>query len=353
MVTAVSLRDAVLPFVDFPQMVWATDGGEIAFNQQAISYLGCQELEKFSSKYQELIPILASNSGSDWHHICRLEGRDGNHRWHRLIGQNPSGWWLITAQDIDEFKRINDSRNLLVNQQVHLEKALEQRDIFLSVCSHELKTPVTSLKLLTQLTVRQIEKDQFVVEKTNIHKVMKKFAGQVDRLSALIEDMLDVSRIESGRLYFKKEKFNLSQLLFLVYESCSVHFQELNIPLTSHLEPNLRVIGDQVRIEQVVVNLLNNAIKYGKMKEVTLRLLQEKGFAIIEVEDQGIGILPEHFETIFRRFERVHADGNVTGLGLGLYISRTIVEDHQGQIRVRSVPGQGSVFSIYLPLADY
>lgn len=236
------------------------------------------------------------------------------------------------------------------NQQQRLEKALEGRDIFLSICSHELKTPVTSLKLLTQLTMRQMDKDQFVIDKVNFQKTMKKFYTQVDRLAHLIEEMLDISRIESGKFLLRRESFNVSELMFNIAEACGLHFQELQIPFHSSFEEDVNIVGDQVRIEQVVLNILNNAIKYGNMKDVHLRLYKSEEAAVIEVKDQGLGISHENIERIFKRFERVHADGNITGLGLGLYISRNIIEAHQGRIKVESELGAGSTFSVYLPL---
>lgn len=231
-----------------------------------------------------------------------------------------------------------------------LQRAVDSRDIFLGICSHELKTPVTSLKLLSQITMRQLERDQFVIDKKNVFANILKFSKQIDRLTHLIETMLDVSRIDSGKLIFRKDMVNLYDLAHEIREKFSVHFKELNIPFSADFEPGIEAMIDQTRIEQVLVNILNNAIKYGGKMPVHFSLTRENDKAIFKVIDQGQGISQNHLRSIFKRFERVSVDPNVTGLGLGLFISKTIVDAHRGDIVVESDPGKGSTFSILLPL---
>jgi signal transduction histidine kinase len=233
-----------------------------------------------------------------------------------------------------------------------LQRAVNSRDIFLSICSHELRTPVTSLKLLTQITRRQLSRGQYGITAENFELTLGKFSHQVDRLTQLIEDMLDVSRIESGNFIYRKEPLDLSELLREMADRLAIHFQELEIKFEVDIDTGVRVVGDRVRLEQVCLNLINNALKYGERSPVRLRLKRGKGTVIIRVEDSGIGIPSEMHERIFRRFERVREDLGITGLGLGLFISKNIIDHHQGSIRVDSEPGAGSTFSVYLPCAE-
>lgn len=232
-----------------------------------------------------------------------------------------------------------------------LQKAIDSRDIFLGICSHELKTPVTSLKLLSQITLRQLERDQFLLDKGNVTLNVQKFSKQIDRLANLIEAMLDVSRIDSGRLIFRKDILNLYDFAQEIKDKFSLHFKELNITFTTEFEHNITVMADQTRLEQVMVNILSNAIKYGNKSPVHFSLEKDGNSAIFHIQDGGQGISANHLRSIFNRFERVNVDTNVTGLGLGLFISKTIIDAHEGEIRVKSELGEGSTFSIYLPLS--
>lgn len=232
----------------------------------------------------------------------------------------------------------------------HLREAVASRDIFLSICSHELKTPIQSLKLISQITMRKILRGTFHATEENVVSSFQRFSSQVDRLAILVEDMLDISRMESGNFIFRRDYFNLSGLLNDVVEKYLVHFEELKIPLTYDLDQDVSVNGDVVRIEQVIQNIINNAIKYGRLSPVHITLKKEETSAVIGIKDNGEGI-PENFlEKIFLRFERVNQDSKVTGLGLGLYICKSIVDSHQGVIRVNSTVGVGSTFFVYLPL---
>jgi signal transduction histidine kinase len=231
-----------------------------------------------------------------------------------------------------------------------LQKAIDSRDIFLGICSHELKTPVTSLKLLSQITLRQLERDQYLLDKGNVTLNVQKFSKQIDRLAHLIEAMLDVSRIDSGRLIFRKDSLNLYDFAHEIKDKFSLHFRELNIPFTIAFENDISVMADQTRLEQVLVNVLSNAIKYGNKSPVHFSLEKHEDSAVFKIKDGGQGISANHLRSIFNRFERVNVDSNVTGLGLGLFISKTIIDAHDGEIKVESELGKGTLFSIHLPL---
>jgi PAS domain S-box-containing protein len=222
-----------------------------------------------------------------------------------------------------------------------LEDSIRARDEFVSIASHELKTPLTSLKLQTQLIKQKVARgDGDVLTPEWLLKVANRSEQQVDRLTRLVEDMLDIARLRSGKLTIERSPTDLGALT-----------RELVERLSSALI-RVDVIGqwDPQRIEQVLSNLLSNAVKYGGGKAVEVSVRREGDRAILSVHDQGRGIPVELHERIFDRFERVNESQSIAGLGLGLYIVRQIVEIHGGTVRVESEPGQGSTFTVTLPL---
>lgn len=231
-------------------------------------------------------------------------------------------------------------------------KAIQVRDEFLSIASHELKTPLTPLKLQLQLLARQIKQEPEALTDVKLDKIMKNSDKQLNRLSKLIDDLLDVSRISAGKLKLDLEEVNLQDILkeILVQYGHQLQSNHEKVELEADVPVYCKV--DPLRIEQVLINLLTNAVKYAPMKTIRISLVKEKNCAKICVKDQGPGISKEHHERIFRRFERVKATDNIGGLGLGLYISRQIIEAHNGKIYVESEPGAGSNFIIELPLSQ-
>ena len=230
-------------------------------------------------------------------------------------------------------------------------KAIQLRDDFLSIASHELKTPLTPLKLQLQLIGRQIKKGAKVDEE-KISQLMTSSDRQVSRLSKLIEDLLDVSRISSGKFNLKLEKVNFSQVIDEVLGQYGGQLKDTLPEIKVDTDKTLEGNCDPVRIEQVIINLLTNAAKYAPGKPVQITLKRNGKFARICIKDQGPGIAKEHQDRIFQRFERVKNPENITGLGLGLFISNQIIEAHKGKIFVESEPGQGSEFIIELPLSE-
>jgi signal transduction histidine kinase len=171
---------------------------------------------------------------------------------------------------------------------------------------------------------------------------------QLDRLNALIEDLLDVSRIEAGRMSYNFEPVDVALLVREVVERLADHLNAAKCRLTLSLAEGATVTCDRFRIEQVVTNLMTNAAKYGAGSAVEVRASPSAAGATISVTDHGMGIAPEKQPRIFDRFERAISHNNISGLGLGLYITRQIVEAHQGTVNVRSVPGEGSTFTVEL-----
>ena len=164
---------------------------------------------------------------------------------------------------------------------------------------------------------------------------------QINSLIRLIEDMLDVSRIRTGKLSISPSRFNLTQLVGGLVENFAAQAAAVGSVIELEVAGPLEGIWDEFRIEQVIANLLSNALRYGAKRPVQVRVLDDQGMACVEVRDQGIGISPENQRRIFQQFERVDSTHSVAGLGLGLYISEQIVLAHGGRISVSSAEGEG------------
>jgi signal transduction histidine kinase len=226
-------------------------------------------------------------------------------------------------------------------------QALEARDEFFSVATHELKDPLFSLQLSLQLLRHSAERHGEVPAHVLHH--MDVSERQIARLARLIDNLLDVSRIANRRLQLDLEALDLCELVHQVAGRFQNQASSAATPLASEgCEP---VIGyfDRLKLEQVVGNLLSNAIKYGGGNPVTVRVRGEDGTAVVEVEDRGAGIPSEDQARIFERFERASKGHKKASLGLGLYIVRSLVEAHGGTVGVRSEPGKGSTFIVELP----
>lgn len=227
-----------------------------------------------------------------------------------------------------------------------LTQALEARDEFLSIASHELKTPITSLKLQAQMIKRSLEKaDGKLTSFEKISALADQTDRQADRLARLVNDMVDISRMRTGKLGIEKERFDLCDLVKDVLERMKNEF----VPEVTYCD---EAVGhwDKGRIEEVIINLFTNAIKYGKQKPIEILICSNPTFVTLEVKDHGIGIAPEYREKIFERFERAGVSASeVSGLGLGLYITKQIVQLHNGEIWVESEKGIGSTFKVRLP----
>lgn len=247
-------------------------------------------------------------------------------------------------RDISERKR----------EQENLKHAIQARDEFISVCSHELKTPLTSMQLQFQLASKLYnENNPKILEKENVKKRLDLANKQLSRMNKLIENMLDVSRMSSGKLNMDHDRLNLVSLTVDLLQSFKEQFDDLNIKVDLVIKGSKEkfVMGDSFRLEQVISNLFTNAMKYGDGKPVTI-LLEDAGENVrLCVEDKGLGIETNNLERIFERYERAITASEISGLGLGLYISKQIVEAHHGTLNVRSEKGKGSVFSLELPKA--
>lgn len=234
-----------------------------------------------------------------------------------------------------------------------LELAIHARDEFLSIASHELRTPVTSMALTTQMLQRQVARDGAgVLTEERMLKLIDQSGRQLTRLSRLIDDMLDISRINTGRFTIRRETVDLGEVVRESVERISPQLMSAKYPYDLEVAPGLIVEADRYRLEQAIGNLLTNAMRYGQEKPLRIALRKDGPMARISVIDQGIGIADADKKRIFERFERAISFNEVSGLGLGLYIVRQIVEAHHGRIELDSAPGRGATFSLLLPLTD-
>ncbi len=266
----------------------------------------------------------------------RVHPRDSSeYRYHLLRaipvreGENITKW-VGTFTDIDDQKQ-----------------AVKRKDEFISIASHELKTPLTTIKAYVQLLDRSIGPDEpsrMYVERTLV---------QVQKLDTLIVDLLDLSKIESGKLKFNKRPFVFESILADAVEMIRQTYPDYTIVRKGRAD--VEVFGDETRIEQVVLNYLTNAVKYSPdQKEVQIETgVQPDGQVFVRVKDYGIGISKEHQQNIFGKFYRVdEAAGKFQGLGIGLYICAEVIRRHEGVYGVESAPGQGSTFYFCVPIGS-
>jgi signal transduction histidine kinase len=230
-----------------------------------------------------------------------------------------------------------------LNEEVR--KALQVRDEFMSIASHELKTPLTSLKLQLDMAKQYANRDPVKA----IQQMINVGSRQVSRLTNLIDELLDVTRIESGKMIFRFEQIDLAQMADELVQRYRNSFRNSGCEIALVAPKPVIVEGDSFRLEQVLINLLTNSMKYGNSRPIELKVEEKDGNAVVSVKDQGIGIPENKLSLIFQRFERVSDTAKESGLGLGLYITRKIVDAHQGHIDVESEVGKGSVFTVTLP----
>lgn len=267
---------------------------------------------------------------------CRIKNPQGGYSWFTLKTvpvKNNKGeveLWIGTATDIHE-KKI----------------AEQQKDEFLSIASHELKTPVTSLKGFTQILQMRFEKEGNEAAADLLSKMDK----QVDKLTKLIVDLLDATKIENGQLILSNEEFDFNELVTEVVEEMQRTTE--NQKIITKLSVTKIINGDRNRISQVITNLISNAIKYSPNKtEIIVSTANEKNNIKLCVQDFGIGISSSTQSKIFDRFFRVSGKNQDTypGLGLGLFISSEIIKRHKGEIMLQSAEGEGSTFCFTLPI---
>lgn len=232
--------------------------------------------------------------------------------------------------------------------QKELQRAVQMRDDFMSMVSHELRTPLNTLHLQAQ--VRRRMASGAALSPAKLQTMVERDEQQIRNIVRLIDDMLDVTRMQRGTLAISPEPADLARLVRRVVESFADEATAVGCAFELVAPDSLPGVWDEFRLEQVVANLLTNAMRYGNCHPVQVRVEAMPGEAWVTVLDSGLGIDPQDQARIFEQFERVGDKKVAPGLGLGLYISRQIVQSHGGSIEVSSTPGQGSAFTVRLPL---
>lgn len=331
-----------------PQIAWTnTLDGEITFyNQRWYDYTGLDYKQIKGQGYIAAIhPDDVEKTFNQFKYIrrvrngvefqIRVKRADNFYRWH-LIHLMPINneegrmqLWIGTATDIQELKVLE-----------------QQKDDFISIASHELKTPITSLKASLQLLER-IKDNPSSPMLPNLIKQANRTLGKVCNL---IDDLLNASKANEGQLHIKRKSFIISKL---IKDCCQYVNQEGIYVVKIEGDLQLEVYADESRIEQVVINCVNNAIKYApKSKEILINIEKLNNMAKLSVTDNGPGISPEKLSHLFERYYRVDRSGSqYSGLGLGLYISAEIIKKHNGQIGVNSQINNGSTFWFTLPMS--
>ncbi|MEO7802852.1 MAG: PAS domain-containing sensor histidine kinase [Ginsengibacter sp.] len=257
---------------------------------------------------------------------------------------------LLAIEDITE-RRSAEKKVETINQEFernkHLYELSKQKADYFALASHELKTPVTSIKAFTQVLQMKFDAEG----NTAAVFMLTKMNRQIDKLTRLITDLLDTTRMENGKMHYNMAGFDFNDLVNEVVNDIQPSTQTHSINI--NLAETMKILGDRERIGQVITNLLSNAIKYSPgASNIIVRSISDAAHIVLDVEDFGIGISEENQDKVFRRFFRAsgQAEDTFPGLGLGLFISAEIIKRHQGTINVKSVKGKGSTFTISLPV---
>ena len=328
-----------------PQKMWMADeiGNVNYLNRQWLDYTHKDFDELKDKGWEKIIHpddwshnkqtwINSINTGDDFQLEHRFLKHDGTYKWHLSRGQAQKDGndkvivWIGTHTDIDE------------------QKTKEQKkDEFISIASHEMKTPLTTAKAYLQLLELSLDKEN---ETANLYA--KKASSSVGRLNELISELIDVSKIQHGKLDYNIASFNFDEMIDNTVEDMQHASPKHTIIKTGKVQQ--QVTGDKDRLQQVIINLLSNAIKYSPDAEnVFITIVKKNGEIKISVKDNGIGMSKQHLEKIFERYYRV--EDNATqfqGLGIGLFISFEIIQRHGGKLWAESEPGQGSTFLFYV-----
>ena len=228
--------------------------------------------------------------------------------------------------------------------------AIQARDDFMSIASHELRTPLTALYLQLQMAARASGETKTQEEDPRVARMLEGSLSGARRLASLVDELLDLTRLRAGKMILRREEADLTQLVREATAQLEPDARQAGVTIGTRLVEPIQGSFDPTRMGQVIMNLLTNGIKYGGGNPIEVSVERQGPSATIRVRDSGPGISPDHQARIFERFERATDDRSISGLGLGLYITRQIVEAHEGDISVTSQLGLGTEFVVHLPL---
>jgi PAS domain S-box-containing protein len=266
---------------------------------------------------------------------------------------------LVTSlQDISLQKNIDTQKAELFanekNARAIAEKAIRDRDEFLSIASHELRTPLTTVLLQLQATLRKISTQSLAdFSGSDLLNSLQIAEKQSRSLATLIKDLLNISLATTGRFTINKERIDLVKItdsLIKRYEE-EIKLSGCDVR-TDIIDSEIIGMWDPVRVEQAIINLFMNALKYAKGKNINIIIKKEQGWVILSVKDHGPGIAEKHLSEIFEPFIRINTGSYTKGLGVGLFIAKQIAKAHGGDIDVESEVGKGSTFTLKLPLTN-
>jgi signal transduction histidine kinase len=249
-----------------------------------------------------------------------------------------------------QVEALEQSRQELRATQLELEHALTLRDDFMSLVGHELRTPLNTLHVESQLRQMLLDKgDMSVFNAEKLQTMVARDTRQIQSMIRLINDMNDVSRIQNDKLSILPADTNLSKLLHNIAEDLAQQAEAAGSAFVLDIQPDVTGVWDEFRIEQIIINLLTNALRYGDAKPVNVTLRADATSAELKVSDHGLGIPTAEQERIFEKFERGNIKKAREGLGMGLFIARQLASAHQGTLTVTSSVGEGSTFTLTLP----
>jgi PAS domain S-box-containing protein len=332
-----------------PQLVWtANASGEMNYYNEAVfEYTGLTLQDLFGEGWMKIVHpddreenmrrwLESIGSGKPYLFEHRLQRHDGEYRWQlsRALPQKDAEgkiqMWVGTSTDIDEIKKHD-----------------QQKDDFIKMASHELKTPVTTIKGYVQLLMNTHSDSSDKLLSSSLSTINR----QISKLTKLITDLLDVTRIETGSLQLNKEHFSLNSLVSEI--TADIQTTTSTHQLILDLQPDVTIYADLDRISQVLMNLLTNAIKYSpRADKVIIKTRVSSSDVTVSIRDFGIGVFNKDYEKIFERFYRVEGKDEKTfpGFGIGLFIVKEIISQHEGRVWVESEKDSGSVFYFSLPI---
>ncbi|RYF99353.1 MAG: PAS domain-containing sensor histidine kinase, partial [Chitinophagaceae bacterium] len=331
---------------NIPVIVWTTkaDGQVDYFNKLWYDYTGLNSDQSKGFGFNNVIHRDDLDRVSEAWQTAILNKRTFQFEYRiRRRSDRVFRWFLSKAEPVpDENGKIIAWFGISIDIEEQ-KKELQKKDDFISMASHELKTPLASLKGYVQLIDRH---DNLPAP---VNKYVSKANESINKLQHLINNLLDVSKIEAGKLKFNTEVFNLADCVHSCVEDCMHMYPAFK--LTTEVDPVLPVVGNCERLEQVLMNLISNAVKYSNgRKEIIVRAHKTDHHVVVSVTDFGLGLAEEDKKKVFERFYRVNTNSFAPGLGMGLYISSEIIKEHFGKLEIDSQLEQGSTFSFSLPL---